>query len=766
MNEIPNSNEQFIPQKENNKFRGILKNMKLYTLIAITSIIGKDALSQGPNINPDFPQDSIIFNTVQAVGTDSLENNTTEQQRNERFDAENKFAQKANQTDFRLQNIMQTTVYRSSDLVETSATDSNLFILKNFVLANPADFPLEDVVNFMAFDNPQLGLATTASGYGIIVTHGNLALYTDTKLYNKYHEVAPHKILIHGDGLNGIEESVYNNNNGASLTTFTGATIMTYTAGSAPNGRHYFSLNPLYNTGMVANGGTGEFTRQDGNLTITTPATALNKTPISSTDKLADYNVAHPETLHKEAVAPPVAPILHLDIPTGRIWIVNQADFANFYTGVFHRDTNGIITPATKPNGEHYGTDEMYKWYLKDASNLANLVGNIGFLPSDTIYMDSLNVANADSLTAHIRSFYSNGKSPDGNNIQTDIEAPSIPTLSANNETPTTIDLNWLASTDLGSGLAGYRVFQDGTEIAGILAGLTNYTVSGLNELTTYNFQIIATDSVGNESPSAIVSATTTDGTAPNVTITVADTLVKELDENGEATIDFADFGTATDASGYTTSVSEDFANCDNVGETLTINWSVTDNSPASNDTSGTQFVKIEENLAPTISPKNFVLNLNTSPGGKIYPEDLANFDDNCNVATTLIDGQNFISITEPGTYTKTVTASDESNNLEERDITFEVSNTVGVENIENFAGFQAYPTVDGQNLIIESGENNIKEFFILNALGQVVLSSNTKLEKNEMATYPIGHLANGLYFLKAKNEKGEISLTQKISKN
>lgn len=79
-----------------------------------------------------------------------------------------------------------------------------------------------------------------------------------------------------------------------------------------------------------------------------------------------------------------------------------------------------------------------------------------------------------------------------------DTEAPTTPTnLEASNTTATTTDLSWNASTD-NIAVSGYDIYQDGTLIATVSG--TNYTVTGLSPLTSYNFYVVAKDNGGNTS--------------------------------------------------------------------------------------------------------------------------------------------------------------------------------------------------------------------------------------------------------------------------
>lgn len=94
-----------------------------------------------------------------------------------------------------------------------------------------------------------------------------------------------------------------------------------------------------------------------------------------------------------------------------------------------------------------------------------------------------------------------------------DATAPSVPSgLTAVTVSPSQINLNWAASTDAGgSGLAGYKVYRAGVQIATTTA--TSYTNTGLLSSTSYCYTVAAYDNAGNTSaPSGSQCATTTAG--------------------------------------------------------------------------------------------------------------------------------------------------------------------------------------------------------------------------------------------------------------
>ena len=109
-----------------------------------------------------------------------------------------------------------------------------------------------------------------------------------------------------------------------------------------------------------------------------------------------------------------------------------------------------------------------------------------------------------------------------------DTAAPTIPTgLVASAISASRIDLSWNVSADMASGsepvsgLAGYKVYRNGVQIA--TTSSTSYSNTGLDAFTTYNYTVAAYDLAGNTSvQSSVVSATTlalpsSDVSAPSV---------------------------------------------------------------------------------------------------------------------------------------------------------------------------------------------------------------------------------------------------------
>src|SRR5258708_2859144 len=98
--------------------------------------------------------------------------------------------------------------------------------------------------------------------------------------------------------------------------------------------------------------------------------------------------------------------------------------------------------------------------------------------------------------------------SPVGNqaNLNTGPAAPVLVTVTA--VSASEIDLTWRASTGGVGGVAGYKVYRNGTQL-GTTKGLS-HADKGLAAFTTYTYTVAAYDTAGNTSAqSASKSATT-----------------------------------------------------------------------------------------------------------------------------------------------------------------------------------------------------------------------------------------------------------------
>jgi len=88
---------------------------------------------------------------------------------------------------------------------------------------------------------------------------------------------------------------------------------------------------------------------------------------------------------------------------------------------------------------------------------------------------------------------------------------PSVPnSLSANAVSSSEIDLTWSASTDSGSGVAGYRVYRNGSPTPIAFTSFAFYNDTGLTPSTTYTYKVSAVDNATNESTQSTQTQATT----------------------------------------------------------------------------------------------------------------------------------------------------------------------------------------------------------------------------------------------------------------
>jgi hypothetical protein len=119
---------------------------------------------------------------------------------------------------------------------------------------------------------------------------------------------------------------------------------------------------------------------------------------------------------------------------------------------------------------------------------------------------------------------------------------PSVPSgLSATSVNATQVNLSWTASTDTdGTGVAGYHVFRNGTQLAAVSTG-TSYSDSSVPGAGTYSYTVSAYDTAAPPKESAQsppVSVTTTAGATSGTFTAVADAYVVSSDtvNHGTAT--------------------------------------------------------------------------------------------------------------------------------------------------------------------------------------------------------------------------------------
>jgi glucose/arabinose dehydrogenase len=99
-----------------------------------------------------------------------------------------------------------------------------------------------------------------------------------------------------------------------------------------------------------------------------------------------------------------------------------------------------------------------------------------------------------------------------------DTTPPTVPQgLTATAQSATQIALTWTASTDAGTGVAGYRVFRDAGATAIATVTATNYTDASLAAATNYTYTVRAFDGAtpANESAASAAASATTPAAQP-----------------------------------------------------------------------------------------------------------------------------------------------------------------------------------------------------------------------------------------------------------
>jgi len=100
----------------------------------------------------------------------------------------------------------------------------------------------------------------------------------------------------------------------------------------------------------------------------------------------------------------------------------------------------------------------------------------------------------------------------------TDTTAPTVPqSVTATAQSTTQVLVTWQASTDTGTGVAGYRVFRNGGAVAVATVTTTSYTDGGLAPATQYTYAVRAFDGASppNESAASQPATATTQSQPP-----------------------------------------------------------------------------------------------------------------------------------------------------------------------------------------------------------------------------------------------------------
>jgi hypothetical protein len=177
--------------------------------------------------------------------------------------------------------------------------------------------------------------------------------------------------------------------------------------------------------------------------------------------------------------------------------------------------TSATITWNTNENSDsqvNYGTTVSYG----QSSTL-----NSSMVTFHSVTLSSLSAATTYHFMVNSRDTFGNLATSTDNTFITsllpDTTAPSVPAaLTAIAASSSQINLSWATSTDpivsgqVTSGLAGYKIFRGGVQIA--TSTVNSYSNTGLTASTTYTFTVLAFDGAGNNSGQSTSTSATTPG--------------------------------------------------------------------------------------------------------------------------------------------------------------------------------------------------------------------------------------------------------------
>jgi uncharacterized repeat protein (TIGR03806 family) len=149
-----------------------------------------------------------------------------------------------------------------------------------------------------------------------------------------------------------------------------------------------------------------------------------------------------------------------------------------------------------------YLSPDGTNWTLRNSVTLSNL--------ASTVYVGLALTSHLDGTVA--TAVFNNPVVVTPGDGTTDTTPPSVPqTVRATASSPTSVAVTWNASTDTGgSGLAGYRIFRNGSSTPLATVSTTSYTDMTVAANTSYTYTVAARDNAGNQSlPSSAASVTT-----------------------------------------------------------------------------------------------------------------------------------------------------------------------------------------------------------------------------------------------------------------
>ncbi|AOW19617.1 endonuclease [Urechidicola croceus] len=316
-----------------------------------------------------------------------------------------------------------------------------------------------------------------------------------------------------------------------------------------------------------------------------------------------------------------------------------------------------------------------------------------------------------------------------------DNENPTTPNnLVVSNETSSTIDVSWNASSD-NIGVTAYDVYVD--DIFNSSTSSTSTTITGLTAETTYSFTVLAKDNAGNQSPlSSSINGTTTAAAVSG------STCASETFENLGSNASNYTTRTWTGDSGLEWTATDARTDQSLNGGTVTVRNGELTSSIAAD---GIGELTVTTQLVFSGSSGNFDVLVNgTSVGSIPYSSTIQ--------TTTLsnIDIEGDVSIV--------LDKTGNSNRVSIDDLSWTCYSALGIDD-ELLSTIEIYPNPTfGKSLTISTTvELSVKVF---NSIGETVIIDSVSNNNNQI---DISSLKTGIYLIKLESDLG--STTRKFIK-
>ncbi|CAL2081775.1 conserved protein of unknown function precursor containing a type A C-terminal secretion signal [Tenacibaculum sp. 190524A02b] len=363
--------------------------------------------------------------------------------------------------------------------------------------------------------------------------------------------------------------------------------------------------------------------------------------------------------------------------------------------------------------------------------------------PNITYVTSEWNILSKDTFSGLGNHTIDGGSTPD-------TSAPTTPSnLTISNITQNSMQLNWNASSD-NIAVTGYDVYRNSVKVA--TSTSTNFSVTGLNASTNYNFYIKAKDAAGNSSSASTVKSATT----------LANNLSYCSSKGNNANFEFIDNIVLGGISNSTNS-NGGYADFTSLTGTLPYGSNTIVVSAGFSDSSYTENwrVWIDFNQNGTFDSNELVVNGSSSSAG--------NLSYNFNIPSTAKSGKTRMRVSMKWNGTPAPCETFSYGEVEDYSVIIGASNRLDSKNIKTVkidgklgnepASFDAniYPNPAKDFVSLQLIDGRTSSFEIYNSIGQVVSKGKSSRAIN------LSSLAKGIYIININD--GNKTITKKLIK-